>query len=325
MSDKEQSEENVHISTGANEIELVNDHSGRPATIDTDDNNEPKDTSETKPVADYLYFDNSWSILWSGALVGIYLYTLLYLVFNIIPNYFKPFHLWTAPLPDLNKTDAHASFMIIHMINGILTMIFGLFQIHPKIRKSFQFKFHRIIGRICIFNTWICSLFGLIFMIINKFQTVGGPNMSTSFFLFGVYFFISGSLTFYYIRIKQNIELHKQWALRVYFLYIASMIYRIWFGVFGIFGHKFFDDKDSCNDDGTCPGALDGVSQFNAWWFWIGGEILLEFTIYSKYWAKGDKLRIKYRNWILNGLSVIVLILFLAGPIFAVAFLMFND
>ena len=156
-------------------------------------------------------------------------------------------------------------------------------------------------------------------MIINQLETVGGVNMTIAFMIYGTYFGITGIMTAYYVKFNRNIELHKQWALRLYFLSIASILYRVWFNVFTAMGYQAEDngnDFEYCNSDGTCPYFLNGLSQFNAWWFFIGGEILLEFAIYSKYWSMGNKDRLRLRNVVMNILALLTLGFMLTAPIY---------
>ncbi len=44
----------------------------------------------------------------------------------------------------------------------------------------------------------------------------------------------------------------------------------------------------------------------NAWWFIIGGEMVLEFAIYSKQYCRGDPTRLGIRNRAMNALAVVV-------------------
>merc|ERR1719203_499150 len=213
--------------------------------------------------------------------------------------------------------------MITHISAGLAIMFLGLVQIEPHIRKMCNYKIHRIVGRIGLLCSLTVSFCGCSFIVVNNFQTVGGANMTIAFLCYGLYFALTAVMTGYYVKINRNIKLHKQWALRLYFLAIASILYRVWFFALHALGFPESGPNESfdagwaeCDlDKGTCPFFMKGLSQINAWWFFVGGELLLEFAIFSKEWSDESKERKKIRNIILNACSVITSLVTLIAPI----------
>lgn len=252
------------------------------------------------------YFDNSFNILWTLSLIFVYLFTALYSMTQIFPNIIMKSPRYSLHnLPDLDKTTAHLVFMRTHIVLGLLTMSVGVLQIHSKIRRTFDHKLHRILGRIDVFATFCTAICGCTFITINGFKTVGGINMSIAFFVGGIWFFVTAFKTIWHIRWRRDENRHKRWALRCFFMSMASMLYRMHFVLFAVFGHSM-PIPVKCDANGTCPDYLRPLDSFNAWFFLIGGELVLEFAIFSKRICYGDARKSKIRNQAMNVLSVVV-------------------
>ena len=252
------------------------------------------------------YFSNNLWVVWIICLILLYGFSSLYFFHLCGTMLLVNYKNWTKEqkLPDLNKSLSHAFFMGFHIIAGFITMYIGLLQISNKFRGN-NIKCHKILGYIDLGFTFITSVCGILFIVVNKFKTVGGINMSIAFFIGGLWFFITGVFTLYY-AIKKNIDKHKMWALRCYFMSIASMLYRAYFSAYMVFlKHQppRAYTQQTCNSDGTCNDYLRKLDQFNAWWFILGGELLLEFAIYSKRHMKLEDIR----DYIMDALSIVCL------------------
>eukprot|EP01083_Nonionella_stella_P279493 950754_1 len=116
------------------------------------------------------------------------------------------------------------------------------------------------------------------------------------------------------IQIWSNI---KDGHFDYFFACIASMLYRMWYLVFALFGYCV-PSTSVLYANGSCKDYLRWLDGFNAWWFWIGGELLLEFVIFSKELCEQNEYKMKIRNMIMNGVSVIVFALMIS-PWIAIA------
>eukprot|EP01083_Nonionella_stella_P061850 161018_1 len=103
-----------------------------------------------------------------------------------------------------------------------------VFQFIPVIRRASNYKLHRFLGRLNITSAIFTCIGGISWIVVNRFNTVGGVNMTLAFSCYGIWFFITAVFTLYYVRYQRNIQRHKAWALRFFAMCLSSMIYRMW-------------------------------------------------------------------------------------------------
>lgn len=260
-----------------------------------------------------------------------------YYIFGSYYSY--PYNRWSnkTVLPNLGASIDRAVFMALHITCGILSMFIGSVQFIKQIRNGpknifskqlntkedksdndndneqpkrncncvnncvlcLPFVLHRIFGFTYIGLSLLTSIGGIMFIILNNFETIGGLNMTISFGLCGIVWIIINLTGLNYIM-HGNIIKHKECMLRSYAICVSSMMYRVWFGVALLFGYRtpraYYDDI--CYSDGTCSDYLRPFEQFNAWWFWIGNLLFIEYVIRSnKYKEKFvTKLKINLKH-----------------------------
>ena len=258
----------------------------------------PKDVD-----AEISYFDNSWHILWCGSLLSIYLWSFL-----------EQYKHYTIDLP-LAK-DMSIIKIILFQCTSIFQfsiMLLGIVLIHPAVRDLFHHKIHQLTGILVISMTLITSICGCAFVITNcNLEVQGITNLITNHViapLMGhIWFCITAIMTFWNIQCRRNVNKHKPWALRWYFMSLAPVMYQInGVVISSVFAIEFEDYVH----------WLTPNQPFNAWWCYLGGELLLEFAIWSKRFCGPQQVwivkRLRIRNWIMN-LVALVVYLWMVAP-----------
>ena len=132
-----------------------------------------------------------------------------------------------GPLPDSylyrpGGTVGNAA-MSLHMIlGGVITGIVS-FQLLPGIRGRWP-ALHRVMGRGIVVAAFLTALCGLIY--IGLRGTKGGPVMDAGSILYGVLVLIASVQAFRFARAR-DLRMHREWALRLFVLIIASWLYRL--------------------------------------------------------------------------------------------------
>jgi len=140
--------------------------------------------------------------------------------------------IWISAFPHLDKDLYNRICMQIHFIGGVIIQIIGPLQLIPALRN---WGVHKWTGRIYLICMYGAIVGGEMFMLVNS--TIGGRNMTISFVIYGILFFICGSMAFYHAR-KRQYQLHMRWALLTFSLGIAPWIYRLIYFVSYIFGYN---------------------------------------------------------------------------------------
>lgn len=159
----------------------------------------------------------------SACLFGLY----------ILAFYAKTFfngnmHLWNRiviGLYDEAKPTATAG-LVLHFVTGGIILVLGSIQLIKKIRLRYP-ALHRWLGRIYITAAFLAGIGGLIYIVFKG--TVGGGVMNVGFSIYGILMLITSFQAFRYARAR-DFSLHRQWALRLYSLAIASWLYRMYYG-----------------------------------------------------------------------------------------------
>lgn len=134
---------------------------------------------------------------------------------------------WNTILP-LLKENAHVSngSMGAHFLGGGLLLVMGSIQFIGNGRPRWP-RFHRLIGRLYVFASFVTAFGGLGFIILRG--TIGGVVMSFAFSLYGIMMLVSAAFVAYYAKTMQ-FATHREWAVRLYALAIGSWMYRLEYG-----------------------------------------------------------------------------------------------
>lgn len=196
----------------------------------------------------------------------LYSFIFIYYIFRkyllTIPDYQTK---WNFTLPRLGNNWHEALLMGLHFGCGIIILFFGQIQLFTAHKYNYL---HRYIGKIYIMASITISLCGMIYIIL--YDTVGGTNMSASFFIYGTLLLTCSIFTCYHALIR-NIPDHREWALRTFTLGLCSWIYRIFYMIAQLFGYHF----DSKNYD-HYQRPLD---LFFIWAFYFPFLLFIEFYI----------------------------------------------
>ncbi|MDU8943880.1 DUF2306 domain-containing protein [Ovoidimarina sediminis] len=123
--------------------------------------------------------------------------------------------------------------MSLHMILGGLITLIVSFQLLPGIRAR-RPALHRAMGRGIVLAAFLTAAFGLTYIALRG--TKGGPVMDAGSILYGLLTLLAAVQTFRHARAR-DIRLHREWALRLFVLIVASWAYRfhyaLWYIVTG--------------------------------------------------------------------------------------------
>ena len=133
-------------------------------------------------------------------------------------------HLYVANEPLANYS------MGIHFTSGVLLIVLGPLLLSSQLRSS-RPALHRLMGRTYLLLALTSSLYGLLFIALRG--CVGGWPMSVGFSVFGLLTLLSLHKAGYYARTRQ-IALHRAWALRLFALGIAPLLYRTEYGLWAL-------------------------------------------------------------------------------------------
>ncbi|SHI99971.1 Predicted membrane protein [Palleronia salina] len=132
-----------------------------------------------------------------------------------------------APLPDHYlfhpETFANAP-MSAHMILGAALTLMAPLQIVTARRAN---GLHRRTGPVVVAMTAITAVAGLTFIALRG--TIGGPNMSAGFTLYGGLMLLAALATARFAA--RDRARHRRWALRLVVLAVASWIFRVHYGI----------------------------------------------------------------------------------------------
>lgn len=225
----------------------------------------------------------------SAGLFGLYI-----LAFYAAALYQGNVERWNEVLPGLyEKKDAVAtSGMGVHFAMGGIILVLGNIQLIESIRNRWP-AFHRWTGRIYVTASLLAAIGGITFIFIKG--TIGGPVMNAGFALYGVLMFIAAAATWRY-AVKNDLDKHRAWALRLYALAIGSWLYRMDYGFWILLTDGLGHAKDF-------TGPFDRIMAF---FFYIPNLLVAEIFIRSrKFMSKG------FVN-VLSSLLLLFIITFLA-------------
>ncbi len=147
-----------------------------------------------------------------------------------------------------------ANFSIaLHLFGGAVISIIGPLQLIPAIRAK-ALPFHRMLGRIYVITAMVISVAGMIFIVTRG--AVGGIYMDVGFALYGFLLFTCAVQTWRFAMAKQ-MRTHRRWAIRLFALGMASWLYRVEYGFWGLINGGM-----PGHESGTFQGPFDIFMDF---------------------------------------------------------------
>lgn len=195
-------------------------------------------------------------------LVGVSALTLLTLPFAFYAVRFGLSGI-IAPLPDhylfRPGTFANAPMAAHTILGAALTLLAPLQFLTARHANNL----HRTLGPIVVALAVLTALAGLTFIALRG--TIGGPNMSAAFALYGLATGIAAVATAWCVVIRDRAR-HRRWALRLILLSMASWIFRVHYGL-------WYLATDGWGSTEDLAGPFDRVQ---VWAFFVPYLALLE-------------------------------------------------
>ena len=143
---------------------------------------------------------------------------------------------WNETLPRLYEANTPVASVGIglHFFAGAVLLLFGPIQLIGAIRAKAP-AIHRWIGRIYALAALAAGVGGLTFIAAKG--TVGGFAMDVAFASYGALMVLASAQTVRH-AMARRIEIHREWAIRLFALAIGSWLYRIGYGLFFAFGGR---------------------------------------------------------------------------------------
>lgn len=141
---------------------------------------------------------------------------------------------WNETLPRLYEphTPVASAGIGLHFFAGAVLLLLGPVQLIGAIRKHVP-ALHRWIGRLYALAALAAGVGGLTFIAAKG--TVGGLAMDVAFATYGALMVLAAVQAVRH-AMARRIDVHRQWAIRLYALAIGSWLYRIGYGLFFAFG-----------------------------------------------------------------------------------------
>ncbi len=128
--------------------------------------------------------------------------------------------------------------MMLHIFAGTLLVILVPLQLLKSVRLRFT-GFHRLLGKLLVTLALITGMAGMTYIPLRG--TIGGPVMSSAFFLYGLCLF-TAALMVAHNALAGNRAGHWAWGLRLFWLALGSWLYRahytVWYLLTGGLGSE---------------------------------------------------------------------------------------
>ncbi|MCF6385647.1 DUF2306 domain-containing protein [Mycobacterium sp. MBM] len=140
-------------------------------------------------------------------------------------------HLFAPGFANSGDPGSTASLML-HLVTGVIVMVLGCVQFLTVVRRRWPVV-HRLIGRVYLTSAILTAVGGLGYIVLNG--TVGGVIMDVGFGLYGVLILMAAARTLQHARAR-DFPRHREWAVRLFVLIVASWLYRLEYGLAGFLG-----------------------------------------------------------------------------------------
>lgn len=154
--------------------------------------------------------------------------------------------------------------MFLHMVGGAALTVLAPVQLVGPIRRRWP-RLHRRSGYLVAGLALVTGAAGLFY--IGSRGTVGGPEMSVAFALYGAALAAAGLGAVVNAR-SARFDVHRRWALRLAVLALGSWIYRMHYGI-------WFVTTGGTGVEPDFSGLFDRV---NIWAFYVPYLVLLELV-----------------------------------------------
>lgn len=191
---------------------------------------------------------------------------------------------WNVVLPDLYdpETPRATAGMAVHLALGAIILILGPVQLIGGVRRHFP-QVHRWIGRLYILASVLTAAGGLAFIALRG--TVGGLHMTIGFGLYGVLMLGAAIAAYLYARARK-FEIHRDWAIRLFALAVASWLYRMEYG----FWYAFTGGEPCAAPGHNC--AFDGwFDMVMSFLFYVPNLIVAELVIRGVFRSPGPAVQ----------------------------------
>jgi len=180
---------------------------------------------------------------------------------------------WNETLPRLYEANTPVASVGIglHFLAGAVLLLFGPIQLIGAIRAKAP-AIHRWIGRIYALAALAAGVGGLTFIAAKG--TVGGLAMDVAFASYGALMVLASVQTVRH-AMARRIEIHREWAIRLFALAIGSWLYRIGYGLFFAFGGR----DNPCHVQADFSGWFDHVMN---WAFFVPPLIIAEMYLRAR-------------------------------------------
>jgi hypothetical protein len=175
---------------------------------------------------------------------------------------------------------AHPILTLIHIIPGLLFMLLAPLQFVKRLRQGYP-KIHHFIGYIVLISGLII---GSTALIMGFIMAIGGIIETLAVTVFGITFLFSLAKAYLHI-INREINLHRQWMIRVLAIGLAVSTTRPIMGIF--FATSRFTGLT--------------VQQFFGMAFWIA--FILHITV-AEIWIRKTRTQTMIPNSIISNLPV---------------------
>lgn len=158
--------------------------------------------------------------------------------------------------------------IFLHMATGGAITVLAPLQLIPQIRDRAP-ALHRRAGRVIVCLALVTAAAGLAW--IGARGTIGGPEMSAAFALYGALLALAAAQTWRFARAGNHAR-HRAWALRLFVLAIASWLYRVQYGL-------WYAATGGLASTPDFTGAFDRVQ---VWAFFLPWLALLELWLWRE-------------------------------------------
>jgi uncharacterized membrane protein YozB (DUF420 family) len=171
---------------------------------------------------------------------------ILYFVFhNALPHLNPSFSEYT---PEFRP---FAPFIVVHIIGGMIAILFGPFQFFTSIRIKYP-RLHRNIGKVYLSAVLISGLCGAYLSVADSIIRKHAFAFGTGTFGLAMAWFITSGMALLAIK-NRDIVQHKEWMIRSYVVTNGFVVFRlILYGLMSIDNFLFKND-------------LGGVSAWASW------------------------------------------------------------
>jgi hypothetical protein len=201
----------------------------------------------------------------SAALFGLYI-----LCFYAAALFDGNIAKWNEGLPRLYESDTPIATAGIglHFAAGGIILALGCIQFVGSIRTRYPIV-HRSIGRIYVTAAFLAGVGGLTFIIAKG--TIGGATMNVGFALYGLLTAGTAIETYRHARARR-LDIHREWAMRLFALAIGSWLYRMEYGFWFLLADGAGHLKDFSG----------GFDKFMAFFFYVPNLLVVEALIRTR-------------------------------------------